>query len=153
MTETKSNDLCEIIAQAFEQMKERDSDFSPEKVNLAELSRITGLSRQRLRRLKRNGFRDVPVTRRRSNPSVLDGFTSILDNMLTKGVTNSTVCLKRLREHGFSGSQSSVKRYIASGVMTVSWAVVTTVCNLVIADVQFSCFISLRAAYITLPAI
>ena len=114
MTETKSNDLCEIIAQAFEQMKERDSDFSPEKVNLAELSRITGLSRQRLRRLKRNGFRDVPVTRRRSNPSVLDGFTSILDNMLTKGVTNSTVCLKRLREHGFSGSQSSVKRYIAS---------------------------------------
>ena len=95
-------------------MKERDSDFSPEKVNLAELSRITGLSRQKLRRLKRNGFRDVPITRKRTNPSVLEGFTSILDNMLTKGVTNSTVCLKRLREHGFPGSQSSVKRYIAS---------------------------------------
>lgn len=114
MTETKSNDLCEIIAQAFEQMKERDSDFSPENVNLAELSRITGLSRQRLRRLKRNGFRDVPVTRKRMNPSVLEGFTSILDNMLSKGVTNSTVCLRRLREHGYPGSQSSVKRYIAS---------------------------------------
>lgn len=100
MTETKSNDLCEIIAQAFEQMKERDRDFSSENVNLAELSRITGLSRQRLRRLKRNGFRDVPITRKRVNTSVLEGYTSILDNMLSKGVTNSTVCLRRLREHG-----------------------------------------------------
>ena len=114
MTETKSNDLCEIISQAFELMKEQDSDFSPETVNLAALSRITGLSRQKLRRLKKNGFRDVPVTRKRTNSSVLDGYTSILDNMLTKGVTNSTVCLRRLREHGFPGSQSSVKRYIAS---------------------------------------
>ena len=114
MTETKSNDLCEIIAQAFEHIKEWDRDFSPENVNLAELSRITGLSRQRLRRLKRNGFRDVPVTRKRMNPSVLEGFTSILDNMLSKGVTNSTICLRRLREHGYTGSQSSVKRYIAS---------------------------------------
>lgn len=50
MTETKSNDLCEIIAQAFEQMKEQDSEFSPENVNLAALPRITGLSRQKLRR-------------------------------------------------------------------------------------------------------
>ena len=112
MTETKSNDLCEIIAQAFEQMKERDSDFSSENVNLAELSRITGLSRQRLRRLKRNGFRDVPITRKRMNHSVLEGYTSILDNMLSKGVTNSTVCLRRLREHGYPGSQSMCLRLL-----------------------------------------
>ena len=102
MEERISNDLSTIIAQAFEQMKKREPDFSFDKVNLAELSRLTGISRQRLRRLKRLGFRDVPVRRPRSGPSVLDGFTTVIDDLLRSGVTNSVVCLERLKERGFS---------------------------------------------------
>lgn len=114
MEERISNDLSTIIAQAFEQMKKREPDFSFDKVNLAELSRLTGISRQRLRRLKRLGFRDVPVRRPRSGPSVLDGFTTVIDDLLRSGVTNSVVCLERLKERGFSGSLSTVKRYIST---------------------------------------
>lgn len=114
MEERISNDLSTIIAQAFEQMKKREPDFSFDKVNLAELSRLTGISRQRLRRLKRLGFRDVPVRRPRSGPSVLDGFTTVIDDLLRSGVTNSVVCLERLKERGFSGSLSTVKRYICA---------------------------------------
>ncbi len=114
MEERISNDLSTIIAQAFEQMKKREPDFSFDKVNLAELSRLTGISRQRLRRLKRLGFRDVPVRRPRSGPSVLDGFTTVIDDLLRSGVTNSVVCLERLKERGFPGSLSTVKRYIST---------------------------------------
>ena len=48
---------------------------------------------------------------------------------------------------------ASVRRYRASGVMAVSWASRTTVCNWFIALGQFSTRMSLRAEYITLPAI
>ena len=45
---------------------------------------------------------------------MLDGYSSVLDNLLRNGVSNSTVCLGRLQAIGFSGSRSTVKRYIAS---------------------------------------
>jgi len=48
-----------IIAQAIEEMKAEWGDtFSLEQVNLAELERRTGISRGKLRRLKKNGFQD-----------------------------------------------------------------------------------------------
>lgn len=114
MEERISNDLSTIIAQAFEQMKKRNPCFSPDRVNLAELSRLTGLSRQRLRRLKRLGFRDEPIRRPKTEPSVLEGFTATLDELLRSGVTNSTVCLERLRGKGYPGSLSTVKRYLSA---------------------------------------
>ena len=53
MKEIKSNGLKDIISQAIEEMKtEQGSNFSLEKINLAELERRTGVSRARLRRLK-----------------------------------------------------------------------------------------------------
>ena len=52
-----SNDLEDILAHALATIKEKMGEsYSIEKVNLAELHRITGISRAKLRRLKKNGF-------------------------------------------------------------------------------------------------
>lgn len=51
------NDFKENISQALDEMKkEQGSSFDLSKVNLAELERRTGISRSKLRRLKRNDF-------------------------------------------------------------------------------------------------
>ena len=53
----QSNGFLPIIAQAIAEMEETHGEFSSiDEVNLAELGRRTGLSRSKLRRLKRNGF-------------------------------------------------------------------------------------------------
>ena len=118
MNERIGNDLCnEIITQAIDEMKEALGDrFSLEKINLAELARRTGISRARLRRLQQNGFKPKPHGRigHKADSSVLSGYTSVLDNLLKLGVTNSVVCYERLAEVGYPGSQSTVKRYIAA---------------------------------------
>lgn len=118
MNELIGNDSCnEIITQAIESMKAEQGDlFSLENINLAELERRTGISRARLRRLKKNGFVDKPHGRtgQKSAYTVLTGYTSVLDNLLVLGITNSAVCLERLEENGFTGSLSTVKRYIAA---------------------------------------
>ena len=59
MKEPSGNGYVPIIAQAIEEMKAEWGDtFSLEQVNLAELERRTGISRGKLRRLKKNGFQD-----------------------------------------------------------------------------------------------
>ena len=61
MKEFMSNGFADSIAQAIEEMKAEQGDsFSLESINLAELERRTGVSRGKLRRLKRNGFQDLP---------------------------------------------------------------------------------------------
>ena len=52
------SDLQEILTHALETMKEEEgAEFELNKVNLAELSRRTNISRHKLRKLKRDGFR------------------------------------------------------------------------------------------------
>ena len=117
MEESKRNDLTEIIAQVLNEMKsEQGTSFSLEKINLAELSRRTGITRAKLRRLKDNGFVDKPhgLSGRKANVTVLSGFTGILNELLRSGITNSSVCMERLKENGYSGGLTSVKYYIAS---------------------------------------
>ena len=59
--DTNSNDLQEIITQAIEEIKNEQGDnFDLQKINLAELSRRTNISRSKLRRLKKNGFEVKP---------------------------------------------------------------------------------------------
>ena len=116
MNKQIGNDLCtEIISQAIDEMKAIQGDsFSLEKINLAELERRTGISRARLRRLKQNNFQPMPHGNkgRKADYTVLTGYTDFLDDQLRKGNRNSSVLFERIREEGYSGSRTTVKRYI-----------------------------------------
>ena len=96
------------VAKAIEEMMaEQGERFSLEKVNLAELARRTGLSRQKLRRMKTHNFEDTQhaAKGRKSPATLLSGYTGLLDGLLRSGVTNSAVCLSRLKENGYTGSR------------------------------------------------
>ena len=112
----QSNGFLPIIAQAIADMEAQYREFSSiDEINLAELGRRTGLSRAKLRRLKANGFRETAhglVGTKKEH--ILDGYSAVLDRLLRNGVSNSAVCLERLQETGFTGSCSTVKRYIAA---------------------------------------
>lgn len=118
MKEIICNDSAiEILAQVIEEMKSQQGNRFPlYSINLAELERRTGISRQRLRTLKKNNFRELPHgnSGKHKQISVLDGYTSVIDNLLKQGVSNSAVCYERLTEYGYLGSLSSVKRYIST---------------------------------------
>ena len=107
--------MSPVVAKAIEQMMAEQGDkFSLEKVNLAELERRTGISRARLRRMKEHGFEDTEhaAKGRKASTTLLSGYTGILDGLLKNGVTNSAVCLSRLRANGYTGSQTTIKNYI-----------------------------------------
>ena len=114
---THSNDLQEILTQAINAMKTELGDkFDPDSINLADLERRTGITRARLRRLKANGFIVKPHGRtgKKATTTVLTGYTGIIDDLLGKGVTNSSVCLEHIRSHGYSGGLTAVKDYISA---------------------------------------
>ena len=53
------NSLDTIVSQALNEMKEEQGiDFKAEEVNLLELQRRTGISRAKLRKLKKNNNND-----------------------------------------------------------------------------------------------
>lgn len=115
MNENTSNDLQIILAQAIEKMKSEQGDkFDISRINLAELERRTGLTRAQLRRLKSNGFQVKPhaLTGRKADNTIISGYTGVVDDLLRKGVANSEVILERIQEQGYSGSLTTVKRYI-----------------------------------------
>lgn len=118
MTEVSNgNDFTTIIAQALEEMKEElGSNFSIDTVNLAELERRTGISRARLRRLKKNAFKDTLHGNigRKAVKTVLTGYEGIINAFLVGSVTNSEVIFDRLKELGYGGGKSAVKDYIAA---------------------------------------
>lgn len=111
------NGLDTIVSQAIDEMKaEQGSAIRLETVNLAELQRRTGISRSKLRTWKKNGFvfRSNKVCRERSIQTVLSGYTAVLDALLCKGICNSAVCFQRLQQEGYTGSLTTIKRYLAS---------------------------------------
>lgn len=117
MKELKSNGFADSITQAIEEMKAEQGDsFSLESINLAELERRTGMSRGKLRRLKRNGFQDAPRKTKGSKHKVtkLSGYTGLIDSLLKQGTKNSSVVLDRLRQAGYEGGATIVKEYIAA---------------------------------------
>lgn len=117
MKEILSNGSANSIAQAIEEMRaEQGESFSLENNNLAELTRQSGVSRGKLRRLKRNGFQDLPRTTKGRKHAVtkLSGYTGIIDGLLKQGTKNSSVVLDRLRAAGFDGGATIEKEYIAA---------------------------------------
>lgn len=116
MNENNSNDLQTIITQVIEEMKSEQGDkFDPNKINLAEMGRRTGLTRAQLRRIKANGFLVVPhaLTGRKAVSTIISGYTGVIDDLLKKNVSNSEVILERIQEQGYTGSLTTVKRYIS----------------------------------------
>ena len=116
MNNQSGNDLrIEIITQAIDAMKAEQGDsFSLENINLAELERRTGITRARLRKLKKDNFQLKPHGNkgRKAENTVLSGFTSVVDNMLKSGVENSVSILEQLEDVGYAGSLTTVKNYI-----------------------------------------
>ena len=114
--EGKTNDLTEILTQAINKIKMQQGEkFELDKINLAELERLTGITRAKLRRLKENGFVEKPhgLLGRKADRTVLTGYTGIVDTLLKAGITNSSVCFDRLKEAGYQGGLTTVKTYIA----------------------------------------
>lgn len=104
------------VAEAIEQMMaEQGEKFSLSKINLAELERRTGISRSRLRHMKEHDFEEVPhaLKGRKAPVTLLSGYTGILDDLLRSGISNSDVCLKKLRESGFTGGKTTIKDYVS----------------------------------------
>lgn len=112
----KYDGLQEIIDEALESMAaETAGEFDPQRCNLAEFCRRTGLSRQRARTIKANGFKVGPHGRlgTKAARTVLTGHTGLVDDQLRKGVTNSQVIYERLLAQGYEGGLTSVKVYVA----------------------------------------
>lgn len=117
MTDNERNTLQETITHFLEDMKKEQGDsFSPENVNLSEMERRTGISRKRLRLLKKNGFKVLPNGNKgkTKKETVLTGYTAIIDDFLKKGVRNSHTITDSLKDKGYMGSRSQVKRYITT---------------------------------------
>lgn len=117
MKNNESNDRTDEmrVAEAIEEMRaEAGRRFSLATVNLAELERRTGISRAKLRRMKQNGFKALTHANkgRKSEHTILTGYSGMLDTMLSCGVANSSVCFERLREAGYCGGLTAVKNYI-----------------------------------------
>lgn len=109
--------MSPAVAKAIEEiMAEQGDKFSLEKINLAELERRTGISRAKLRRMKEHDFENTEHASKgkRAAATLLSGYTGLLDGLLKSGVTNSAVCLNRLRANGYAGSQTTIKNYILS---------------------------------------
>ena len=111
-----SNDLEDILAHALATIKEKmGENYSVEKVNLAEMQRLTGISRAKLRRLKKYGFVVKPNGNKgkKSDKTVLSGYEGVINNLLTENVTNSEVIFARIKTLGYAGGLTTVKNYIS----------------------------------------
>lgn len=115
MNDRIDNDRKLSLPQALELIKTREGEnFSNEKVNLAELQRLTGITRGKLRWLKKNNFEEKPNGNKGQSDAVnvLSGYESVLNNFLKTNITNSQVCFERLQELGYEGGLTSIKVYI-----------------------------------------
>ena len=58
MADNPNSDSMEILSQVLEEMKkEQGASFNLHQVNLSELQRRTGISRKKLRNLRKNDFK------------------------------------------------------------------------------------------------
>lgn len=109
----KENNSCYIIvAQAISDMMAEQGKSGNYKINLAELSRRTGITRSRLRTMKSHGFAIIPAKQSKKRKSKLDRYASFINQKLTLGITNSVVIYNELVKQGYTGGQSILKEYI-----------------------------------------
>lgn len=97
MNQQERNDLQDAIDKALAEIcTENGGILEPDDVNLAELARRAGITRSRARTIKAHGFKVLPHGRTGSKASttVLAPYADELDDLLARGVDNSTVCTK-----------------------------------------------------------
>ena len=90
MNDSERNGLQEIIDKAIEEMaREAGDSFDIDRMNLAEFSRRTGLSRSKARSLKAKGFVVTPHGRcgMKAETTVISGFEGVVNALLMVGVT------------------------------------------------------------------
>lgn len=88
------------IAQARDKMKkEHGTDFSFSNVNLADLERMNGISRGKLRKIKKDSFVVKPHrnTGKIRYAIVVSGFSVVIDGFLSRGVKNSNTIFSTLK--------------------------------------------------------
>ena len=112
--EEKTKDDSEIITRAIKEMEEEGTLYKADgKPNIPLLMEKTGLTRQRARSLARKDFKNVPhgnIGKEREKALNAEE-SAVVDSLLSKGETNSTVLMRELKDRfGFTGSISSVKR-------------------------------------------
>lgn len=116
MDRNERNGLQEIIDNALAEMaEEAGGTLGPPRANLAAFRGKTGLTRPEARTPEKKGFKVTPHGRcgMKARVTVPTGFTDTIDELLRGGVTNSSVCLDRIRERGYEGGPATVKDYIA----------------------------------------
>ena len=116
MDRNERNGLQEIIDNALAEMaEEAGGTLDPSRANLAAFRGRTGPARPEARTPEEKGPGAAPHGRcgTRAGATVLTGFTDTIDELLRGGVTNSSVCLDRIRERGYEGGLTTVKDYIA----------------------------------------
>ena len=110
------NDYTKIIAQALDEMKKtQGAAFSLEAVNLAELQRMAGISRAKLRRLKENQFETLPDKRcgRKAPKTKLTGYTYyIRSHRYLIPPKRHVVCLREIVEGGMLQNKANATRWI-----------------------------------------
>lgn len=117
MNDNERNGLQDIIDKAINEMAREEGDsFDIDRMNLAEFSRRTGLSRSRARTLKAKGFKVTPHGRcgLKAKTTVISGFEGAVNALLAEGVTNSEVIFDRIEPLGYKGGRTTVKNYISA---------------------------------------
>ena len=98
-------------------MKSEQGDaFSLKNINLAELTRRTGISRAKLRRLKAQDFEFKEHGRKglKAKKTKLSGYEDTINAFLFNGVSNSNVIFERIKADGYPGGLTILKDYISS---------------------------------------
>ena len=116
MDRNERNGLQEIMDNALAEMaEEAGGTLGPPRANLAAFRGKTGPARSKARTPEKKGFKVTPHGRcgTRARAAVPAGFTDTTGELLRGGVTNSSVCLDRIRERGYEGGPATVKDHVA----------------------------------------
>jgi transposase len=80
--------------------------------SLSAISRVTGLDRKTVQRFARAGSAEELLGKATSRESKLDQFKPYLHQRWNEGVTDAAALHAELRQHGWAGSEQTVRRYV-----------------------------------------
>ena len=107
----KRSDMFNALIKAQEELRKQGKD----EWNISALSCLTGVSRPTIRKFRDQGSEVLPHGNKGKKRSTtkLTGFEGRIDNLLRSGCSNSSKILEELVKEGYTGSQTTIKNYIA----------------------------------------